>query len=34
MVVYPQKAHGVTGSLRKHLYETMLSFFEETLKKN
>lgn len=34
MVVYPQKTHGVTGSLRKHLYETMLSFFEETLKKN
>ena len=34
MVVYPQKAHGVSGALRRHLNQTMLSFFEETLKKN
>jgi len=33
MVVYPQKAHGVSGALRRHLNHTMLSFFEETLKK-
>lgn len=34
MLIYPQKAHGVTGPLRTHLNQTMLSFFEETLKKN
>jgi len=34
MVVYPQKAHRVSGALRRHLNQTMLSFFEETLKKN
>jgi len=34
MLIYPQKAHGLTGPLRTHLNQTMLSFFEETLKKN
>lgn len=34
MLIYPQKAHGVTGPLRTHLNQTMLAFFEETLKKN
>lgn len=29
--VYPQKAHGVTGSLNRHLRETMVEFFERHL---
>ncbi|HBY58381.1 MAG TPA: S9 family peptidase [Solibacterales bacterium] len=32
LVVYPQKAHGVTGTVRRHMYEAMLGFFERTLK--
>jgi len=32
LMVYPQKAHGVTGPLRKHLDETMVEFFEKNLK--
>ena len=32
MVVYTQKSHGVGGSARSHLYETMVTFFEENLK--
>ncbi|HTQ57423.1 MAG TPA: S9 family peptidase [Bryobacteraceae bacterium] len=32
MVVYPQKSHGVGGPLRRQLYETMLDFFDRTLK--
>ncbi len=31
LAVYPIKAHGVTGPLRKHLYETIVGFFEEHL---
>ncbi|MCL4402538.1 MAG: S9 family peptidase, partial [Acidobacteria bacterium] len=30
--VYPQKAHGVTGAVKKHLLETTTQFFEENLK--
>ena len=32
MVVYPQKAHGVSGPVRRHLNQTMAEFFEEALK--
>jgi dipeptidyl-peptidase-4 len=32
LMVYPQKAHGVSGGLRNHLNELMTSFFERTLK--
>ena len=32
MVVYPQKAHGVSGDYAKSLSATMLEFFEENLK--
>lgn len=32
MVIYPQKAHGVSGPLRRHLSETIVSFFEEALR--
>jgi dipeptidyl-peptidase-4 len=32
LMLYPQKAHGVSGSLRKHLYETMVEFFEKNVK--
>lgn len=32
LMVYPQKAHGVTGPLRKHLYETLTEFFEKNVK--
>ena len=31
MLVYPQKAHGVTGPLRKQMYQAMLDFFEKSL---
>jgi dipeptidyl-peptidase-4 len=31
MMLYSQKAHGVTGALRKHLYETLTAFFETSL---
>jgi len=31
MLVYPQKAHGVTGPLRKQMYQAMLDFFEKAL---
>lgn len=33
LMVYPQKTHGVTGPLRRHLYEGVLRFFEERLGK-
>lgn len=32
MVLYPQKSHGVSGNLRRHLLETMTAFFESSLK--
>ncbi|MGH9668294.1 MAG: S9 family peptidase, partial [Bryobacteraceae bacterium] len=32
MVLYPQKNHGVSGTLRRHLLKTMTAFFERTLK--
>jgi dipeptidyl-peptidase-4 len=32
MIVYPQKAHGVTGPLRRHLLEKCTDFFEKNLK--
>ncbi|MDX2149268.1 MAG: DPP IV N-terminal domain-containing protein [Bryobacteraceae bacterium] len=32
LVIYPQKAHGVTGPVRRHMNEAMLAFFERTLK--
>ena len=31
-MIYPQKAHGVTGPARRHLLETTTSFFVRTLK--
>jgi dipeptidyl-peptidase-4 len=31
MIVYPQKAHGVTGPLRRHLLEKCTDFFEKNL---
>jgi dipeptidyl-peptidase-4 len=31
MLVYPQKAHGVSGPERKHLLEAETSFFDENL---
>jgi len=30
--VYPQKAHGVTGPVRKQMLEGMTRFFETNLK--
>ncbi len=30
--VYPQKAHGVSGAVRKQMLETITAFFEKTLK--
>jgi len=33
MMVYPQKAHGVTGPARLHLNQLMTDFFERKLKK-
>jgi dipeptidyl-peptidase 4 len=32
LMLYPQKAHGVSGALRRHLYETMVEFFERNVK--
>ena len=32
MVIYPQKAHGVSGKLRRHLNQTMADFFDAALK--
>ncbi len=32
MMIYPQKTHGVTGTARKHLLETVAAFFERNLK--
>jgi dipeptidyl-peptidase-4 len=32
LMLYPQKAHAVTGPVRKHLYETMTEFFEGNVK--
>ena len=32
MVIFPGKSHGVTGPLRKELYEKMTDFFEKNLK--
>ena len=32
LMLYPQKSHGVSGPLRKHLYETMVEFFEKNVK--
>jgi dipeptidyl-peptidase 4 len=32
LMLYPQKAHIVTGPARKHLYETMTEFFERNVK--
>ncbi len=32
MMIYPQKAHGVTGAVRRQMLETLTSFFEENLK--
>lgn len=32
MMIYPQKAHGVTGSARNHLNEMMTDFFVRTLR--
>ncbi len=32
MQVYPQKTHGVSGALRKPLYQAMLNFFDTHLK--
>jgi dipeptidyl-peptidase-4 len=32
VMLYPQKAHAVTGALRRHLLETMTAFFERELR--
>ncbi len=32
LALYPQKAHAVSGELRKHLYETMAEFWKRELK--
>jgi len=32
LMLYPQKAHAVSGPVRKHLYETMTDFFERNVK--
>ena len=32
MLVYPQKAHGVSGPVRRHLLEETTEFFEQNLK--
>ncbi len=32
LMIYPQKTHGVTGPTRRHLLETITSFFERNLK--
>ena len=31
LMLYPQKAHGVTGSVRKHMLEAMTAFWERSL---
>ena len=31
LMVYPQKAHGLSGEVRKHLYQTMTEFFEKNV---
>jgi len=33
MLIYPQKAHGVTGPVRQHLLESITEFFEQNLAK-
>ncbi len=32
MLIYPQKAHGVTGPVRRHLLESITEFFEQNLR--
>jgi dipeptidyl-peptidase 4 len=32
LMVYPQKAHGVTGPVRKQMLEGLTQFFEKNLK--
>ncbi len=32
MLIYPQKAHGVTGPVRQHLLESITDFFEQNLR--
>jgi len=32
VMLYPQKAHAVSGPVRKHLYETLTEFFEKNVK--
>jgi dipeptidyl aminopeptidase/acylaminoacyl peptidase len=32
MQIYPQKTHGVSGALRKPLYQAILNFFDAHLK--
>lgn len=32
LLYYPQKAHGVSGPVRRHLYDQIIRFFEESLK--
>ncbi len=32
LMVYPQKAHGVSGPVRKHLYQMLTEFFEKNVK--
>jgi dipeptidyl-peptidase 4 len=32
LMLYPQKSHGVSGALRRHLYETMVEFFEKNVR--
>jgi dipeptidyl-peptidase-4 len=32
MLVYPEKAHGVTGPLRRNLLEQTTAFFDESLR--
>jgi len=31
LMLYPQKAHGVTGSVRRHMLEGMTAFWERNL---
>ena len=31
MLIYPQKAHGVTGQVRRHMKESMAEFFEREM---
>jgi dipeptidyl-peptidase-4 len=32
LMIYPQKAHGVTGEFRRHLLRTLTDFFQRRLK--